>query len=87
MPNRKNKRLSIEEIAQMRDDMIDLYAELYSSGLRNQHIIAKMQARWPQYSARTIVEYIKPIAPVKKQVDNGIWVSNKVRSEQALAGI
>jgi hypothetical protein len=80
MPESNKKGL--EYYADLRDAMLDAYAEYYKQGFRSQVIMAKMQTRWPEYSTRTILEMIKPIRPVQIQVKAGTWVPNAVKTQR-----
>jgi len=80
MPESKKK--APEYYADLRDSMIDAYAELYKQGFRFQVIIAKMQQKWPEYSNRTIWEMIKPIRQVQKEIKAGTWVPNAVKTQR-----
>lgn len=73
----------IEDIAHVICKLQDEYAKLYAlKKFNSQYILKELNKMFPEYSMKTIVEFMKPIQHIKDAVNAGTWVPNKVKDSE-----
>ena len=79
------KNTDFQDIAETITQMRDLYASIYKERkYATQYILQMIQSKFPQYSTRSIYEFIIPLKPIKDEVRNGTYTKSTIKDQELI---